>query len=93
MAEAQAHAGKLALSEPLSWEQICERYPDQWVVLVDMVRESEDHNSKLRTARVAGAGKTRREPLEQSRPLRSGYRSFAHYFTGPIGRSIEHLLR
>jgi hypothetical protein len=98
MAETHASGPTLSeplttLSEPLTWEQICDRYPHQWVVLVEMVRETADYNSKLRTARVAGAGKTRREPLVQSRPLRSGYSSFGHFFTGPITRSIEHLLR
>jgi hypothetical protein len=72
------------LSEPLTWEQICERYPDQWVVLVEMDRSDGDHNARFRSARVAGAGKTRREPLDQARPLRSAYQSFGHYYTGHI---------
>ena len=73
------------LSEPLTWKQICERYPDQWVVLVEIDRDgSEDRDTRFRTARVAGAGKTRGEPVDQARPLRSVYSSFAHYHTGPI---------
>jgi len=93
MAEAQAYASEFTLSEPLTWEQICERYPNQWVVLVEMIRENDDHNSELLTARVAGAGKTRREPLEQSRPLRAGYSGFGYFFTGPVTRSIAHLFQ
>lgn len=23
------------ISEPMTWKQICERYPDQWVALVE----------------------------------------------------------
>lgn len=90
---AEVSAGEPSVSEPLTWKEVCERYPDQWVVLVELVREGAAHDSVLRTARVAGAGKSRREPLEQSRPLRSRYPSFAHYFTGPTVRSIAHLLR
>ena len=72
------------LSEPLTWEQICERHPEQWVVLVEIDRPEGDHNVKFGTARVAGTGKTRREPLDQARPLLSAYRAFGHYYTGPI---------
>jgi hypothetical protein len=72
-----------AVSEPLTWDQICERYPKQWVVLVEIDWLS-DNNFVFRTARVAGADKTRREPLEQARPLRPRYPSFGHFFTGPI---------
>ena len=93
MVEVQAHASEPLLSEPLTWEQICERYPDQWVVLVEIDWRDIDHNTGFRSARVAGAGKTRRAPLEQSRPLRQGYRSFGHYYTGQITRSIAHLLQ
>jgi hypothetical protein len=75
---------EFVVSEPLIWKQICERYPDQWVVLVDIDWRDEDHNTGFRTARVAGAGKTRREPLEQARPLKRGYPGFGHYYTGPI---------
>ena len=38
----------------------------------------------LTTARVAGHGKTRREPLIQARAARAQYGSVGHYFTGPI---------
>lgn len=80
---AEAPAPTPAVSEPLTWEQICERYPDQWVVLVETEWLS-DNNFRFRTARVAGAGKTRREPLDQARPLRLRYPSFGHFFTGRI---------
>jgi hypothetical protein len=26
------------ISEPLTWTEICERYPDEWVCLVEMDR-------------------------------------------------------
>ncbi|HWO17869.1 MAG TPA: hypothetical protein VNO30_03810 [Kofleriaceae bacterium] len=89
----EAPAPELFLSEPMTWEQICERYPDQWVVLVEINRPAEDHNARFRTARVAGIGKTRREAFAQAQPFDRGYHSCANRFTGPIARSIAHLLR
>ena len=75
------------LSEALTWEQICERYPNQWVVLVevDWVDKDEDNLTfEFRSARVAGHGATRREPLVQAQPLRARYPEMGHYFTGRI---------
>ena len=91
---AVAVAPDFAVSEPLTWKQICERYPDQWVVLVDIDQDgSEDHNTRFRSARVAGVGKTRRESFDRAQPFKRGYTSCANPFTGPITRSIAHLLR
>jgi hypothetical protein len=42
------------LSEPLTWAQICERYPDQWVVLVEMDlidKDPDAPNADFHTAR------------------------------------------
>ena len=75
------------LSEPLTWAQICDCYPDQWVVLVevDWVEKDEDNLTfEFHSARVAGHGPTRREPLVQARPLRARYQEMGHYFTGQI---------
>jgi hypothetical protein len=71
------------LSEPLTWREICARYPDEWVALVeiDWVNETD---LDFRSARVAGHGKTRREPLAKARPLRARYDEVGHFFTGPI---------
>jgi hypothetical protein len=44
----------------------------------------EELNFRFRAARVAGNGKTRREPLVQARPLRARYPQIGHFFTGPI---------
>jgi len=75
------------LSEPLTWTQICERYPNEWVALVEIDRVDKDPdppNADFHTARVAAHGKTRKEPYAQSRPLWARYQEIAHYFTGPI---------
>ena len=79
------------ISEPMTWTQICERYPDQWVVLVE-VDWVNDTDFDFRSARVAGHGDTRREPLAQARPLRDRYPSMGHFFTGPIRAPLVPLL-
>jgi len=69
------------ISESLTWEQICDRYPNEWVCLVE-IDKINDTDFDFGTARVVGHGKTRRAPLEQARPFNDQYRSMAHYFTG-----------
>jgi len=71
------------LSEPLTWQEICARFPDEWVVLVEVDWRDEDDRD-FRSARVAGHGKTRREPLVQARAMWSRYGELAHFFTGQI---------
>lgn len=71
------------LSELLTWQEICARYPNEWVVLVEVDWIDED-DKDFRSARVAGHGKTRREPLVQARSMWSRYGEIAHFFTGPI---------
>lgn len=72
-----------AVSAPLTWQQICARYPEQWVALVDIDWVTEN-DLEFRSARVAGHGKTRKAPLDQARPLRARYHEIGHFFTGPI---------
>jgi len=62
-----------ALSAPLTWSEICARYPDEWVALVEIDWVNEN-DLDFRSARVAGHGKTRREPLDQARPPGRGTR-------------------
>jgi hypothetical protein len=69
------------ITEPLTWEQICDRYPNEWVCLVE-IDKINDTDFDFRTARVVGHGKTRRAPLAQAQPFKDQYRSMAHYFTG-----------
>lgn len=71
------------ITEPLTWAQICERYPDQWVCVVEIVWD-EPRSFQFRHARVVGNGKTRRDPLEQSKPWWDQYTSIGHYFTGKV---------
>lgn len=87
---AKAHATS-EVSEPLTWKEICERYPEEWVVLVE-VDWHNDTDLDFRSARVAGHGKTRKEPLVQARPLSERYPSTAHLFTGKIRAPLVPLL-
>jgi hypothetical protein len=73
------------ISEPLTWQQICERYPDEWVCLVEIDRP-EDNNFAFRTARVVGHGKGRRDPYLQARAFYDQYNHMGHYFTGRARR-------
>lgn len=79
------------ISEPLTWEQICDRYPNEWVCLVEFDKIN-DTDFEFGTARVVGHGKTRRAPLEQAQPFYELYRSMAHYFTwrDSGGPSLRH---
>jgi hypothetical protein len=72
-----------SISEPLTWAEICTRYPDQRVCLVEMDRV-DPNGFEFRTARVIGHGKTGREAFDQARPWRERYIEIGHYFTGKI---------
>ena len=69
------------ISEPLTWKQICERYPHEWVCLVE-IDSFNDNDFGFRTARVVGHGKDPRDPYVQARPVRARYEEIGHYFTG-----------
>src|SRR3954463_1774781 len=73
------------ISEPLTWAAICERYPDQWVCLVEIDR-IHPRGFEFRTARVIGHGHTRRAPLEQARAWWDRYPSIGFYSTQEISR-------
>jgi hypothetical protein len=68
------------VSEPMSWGEICEQFPDQWIALValDWV---DDRDEPFRTALVAGHG-SRREALQQAKPLRKLFVQMGPFFTG-----------
>ena len=76
------------ISEPLTWMEICERHPDEWVCLVEIDR-IDAGSLEFRTARVVGHGKTRRAPLAQARPWRELYKTIGHYFTERPGSCAD----
>lgn len=71
------------ISETLSWAEICRLYPDEWVCVVEIERET-PNGIEIRSARVIGHGKTRKEPVDQSRSWRAQYELIGHFFTGRI---------
>lgn len=73
----------MATDEQLSWEQICERYPEQWVLLVDHERLPPDA-AGFKTARVLAVGSSRAEAKERGRPQLESYDRWGCHFTGPV---------
>jgi hypothetical protein len=67
----------------LTWQQIRERYPDQWVILVD--HDWQEHDlSRYNTARVLACGPTRADAVAHGRPTLDAYRSYGCRYTGTI---------
>ena len=77
----------IALERELKAE-ICALYPDEWVCLVAIEGQNET-DFEFTTARVAGHGKTRKEPLVQARPARAQYGAVGHYYTGRIVAPVD----
>lgn len=69
------------ISAPLTWAEICDRYPDQHVCLAEIDR-IDPRGLEFRTARVVGHGKTRREALDQALGCREGFKEIGFRFTG-----------
>lgn len=75
-------------TEPLSWAEICTRYPEQFVCLVDIV-PLELRSPEILTARVVGAGGTRRAAFD---PIRDT-RHYSHWSVRFTGECIKPLRR
>jgi hypothetical protein len=68
-------------TQPLPWAEICARYPDQFVCLVEIKRD-ELGSPAIKTARVVGHGPTRSAAFEPIRDLNERYPRFTVRFTG-----------
>ncbi|MBL0217757.1 MAG: hypothetical protein IPQ07_28250, partial [Myxococcales bacterium] len=68
-------------TEALRWEEICARFPEQFVCLVEIVRP-EVRSPEIRTARVVGHGATHDAAFEPIRDLTERYPRLAIRFTG-----------
>jgi hypothetical protein len=77
------------VSEPMTWGQICERFPDQWIALVAL-DWADDHDEPFRTALVAGHG-SRREAMAQARPLVRLFEPLGPFFTGDAKAALPAL--
>jgi hypothetical protein len=78
---ASVDAMATATDERLTWEQICERYPEQFVVMVDHDWQP-DNVTEFKTARVIGVGSSRAEAKERARPQLDFVREWGCHFTG-----------
>ena len=68
-------------TEPLSWREICARYPDQYVCLADIV-DVEPGGPAIATARVVGHGSTSDAAFEPIRELPKPFPLCTVRFTG-----------
>jgi hypothetical protein len=68
-------------TELLPWAEICTRYPDQFVCVVDIVHPPL-RSPEIISARVVGHGATDDEAFEPIRDLATQYPRFAVRFTG-----------
>ena len=67
--------------ERLTWQQIRERYPDQWVVLVD----HDWHDvTRYNTARALACGASRAEAVARAQPALDAYDGYGCRYTGTI---------
>jgi hypothetical protein len=78
------------ITEPLTWAEICERFPDEWVCLVE-IDYMRPGSFEFRMARIVSHGKTRREAFEYARRWQAQYKLIGHYFTGRV--TAQPLLR
>lgn len=70
------------VSEPMSWGEIRARFPDQWIALVAL-DWADDRDQPFYTALVAGRG-SRREALDQAKPLMKLFDEIGLFFTGEL---------
>jgi hypothetical protein len=76
----QVHAA--SESERLTWDEICRRYVDQWVVLVDIDWGADD-SIEFGLSTVLGHAATRKEASPLVKRAHETYQEVACFFTGP----------
>jgi hypothetical protein len=79
----------LIVSEPMSWSEICERFPEQWIALVAL-DWADERDQPFQTALVAGHG-SRTEALDQARPLLKLFSQMGPFFTGDPVAAVPEL--
>ncbi len=67
----------------LSWAEICVRFPDEWVVLVD-ADWADDHNFEFNTAKVFAHRKQCREATSDLGVACGEFQNVGCFFTGRI---------
>jgi hypothetical protein len=71
------------ISEPLTWDEICDRHLDEWVCLAE-IDFTHPNDLPFRTARVIGHGKTQSESLDQATTSFPQYDEIGHFYTGEL---------
>ncbi len=74
-------------TETLQWAEICARYPDQYVCLVDM-ETAAPRSPVITSARVVGNGPTRRAAFDPIRSLGGTHPLLSVRFTGISTRPL-----
>lgn len=77
------------VSEPMSWSEIRERFPDQWIALVAL-DWADERDEPFYTALVAGRG-SRTEALDQAKPLLELFDQLGVFFTGNSAPAVPPL--
>jgi hypothetical protein len=71
------------ITEPLTWDEICARFPNQRVCVVE-IEDPDPPGGRFIRARVVGFGTTATAAWERASVWRDRYDVFGHYFTGTI---------
>jgi len=69
--------------ERLTWKEICQRYPDEWVVIAEM-DWVEDGCFEFNTAFVLAHHKTRKEASPSIKEADEHYSEVGAFFTGRL---------
>lgn len=69
--------------ERLTWNEICRRFPDEWVVLVD-ADWVDDHNFQFGTAQVYAHRGSRRDATQEMGVACQGFENVGCFFTGQL---------
>lgn len=77
------------ITESLTRAEICERYPNEWVCLVEVEHETD---GMIKSAQVVGHGATPTKALEQVNVWET-YPMIAAFFTGKTTRRFPHFPR
>lgn len=83
--------------ERLTWDEICQRYPDEWVVLVGIERadasdEADDAAIEFCTAVVIAHHKTRKEASPSVKAAFQRYEEVGKFWTGALKAPISRFM-
>jgi len=83
--------------ERLTWDEICQRYPDRWVVLVQIERtdatdDADDATIEFCTGVVIAHHKTRKEASPSVKAAFLRYDEVGKFWTGKITMPIRRFI-